>query len=62
MKSTLSGIAAGVAVMAALGAGAYMLSGGKMKKTWKRSKFKRNAGMAVRAVSDLMDDLSSMRR
>ena len=63
MKSTLSSIAAGVAVVAALGAGAYMLGGGKqMKKMMRNGKLKKNAGMAIRAVSDFVEDLSSMGR
>ncbi len=60
---TLSSIATGVAVVAALGAGVYMLGGGgKMKRFMKRSKLKKNAGMAIRAVSDFIDDISSMAR
>ncbi|MFA9379966.1 MAG: hypothetical protein ACERKO_02790 [Acetanaerobacterium sp.] len=60
MKSTMSGIATSVAVVAALGAGAYMLGGGKkMKRMMRRGKLKKNAGMAMRAVSDFVDDISS---
>lgn len=60
---TLSSIATGVAVVAAIGAGAYVLGGGKpMRRFLKKSKLKKNAGMAIRAVSDFIDDLSSMSR
>lgn len=60
MKSTMSSIATGVAVAAALGAGAFFLGGNKrMKRMLKRSKLKKNATMAVRAVSDFVDDISS---
>lgn len=60
MKSTLSSVAKGVAVVAALGAGAYMLSGNKkVKRMLKKSKFKKNATSAVRAVSDFVEDFSS---
>ncbi len=61
MKSTMSGIATGVMVAAALGAGAYMLGGGKqMRRMFRRGKIKKNIGMAVRAVSDFVDDVSSL--
>ncbi|SDO14001.1 hypothetical protein [Acetanaerobacterium elongatum] len=60
---TLSSIATGVAVVAAIGAGAYVLGGGKqMRRIFKKTKLKKNAGMAIRAVSDFIDDLSSMSR
>ncbi len=57
---TMSSIATGVAVIAALGAGAYALGGGKkMKRMLRKSKLKKNATTAVRAVSDFVENISS---
>ena len=58
-SSSISGIAAGAAMLAALGAGAYMMSG-KGKKAMSKTKFKKNAGKAVRAISDFVGDMSAI--
>lgn len=57
---TASSIAAGAALIAAVGAGAYMLNSKNMKKAMRKSKFKKTAGKAVKVLSDFADDMSAI--
>ncbi|MBR5485492.1 MAG: hypothetical protein IKV41_03170 [Oscillospiraceae bacterium] len=58
MKNNMAPILTGVAVSAAVGTAAYMMSG--MGKKSAAKNFKKNAGKAVRAVGDVVDTVSYM--